>query len=383
MENYNRLFLLEDPAFDMESYMSDDYRSKPQEGKANLKQIDDAWLGKSFLTENFVKHFSVAKYNTDGSYELMRGDKFFDHIQKGDQVKDELDDASSEVKEKETNEKLANAIASIGITEPVISFDLYEVREFSFTAFDGKDAYTHRVGASDDNTNFTFGIALPGDSAEIQVSENGLSVDKIEMDYNEDLGLATGLRIVDENGEGIEVEEGTIVTIFAPNYTPKEGIKLGKHLLSQIQESKGKAIEIFTEYTTEMEGVIQNTEVEKMESEKLKADKTAIVAELTSKLAKSKKGLSESDNSDDIASAKEICLTTVGDLYSVMAELEVVASDVKGYARALVALKSAVAEAQALHDTEIEQAEEAIEAANKDIKRLEDLDNAVNGGNVA
>jgi nucleoid DNA-binding protein len=378
MENYNRLFLLEDPTFDMEAFMSPEYKGKPEEGKANLNQITDAWLGESFLTEDFIKHMVMPKYNADGSYELVSGDIFFDHIQKGDQVKDERDDATSEVKEEETNLRLENAIDAISITPPAVPVELYEATQFTSANYDGSDAYVHRVGNSDDLVTFKFGIALPEDAAEMVAAQNGISLDRIEMEFNPELGVATGLKVVDAEGSDVTLEEGSVITAFAPNYSPEEGIKSIKNAIQALEESKAAAIEGFGQFDKDNKEAIDGANTSKADAEVEVADRTKLIADLGKKLEDNKAALSASGNSNEIGESKEKCLVIVGELYSAKGLLSVSEANVKGFTKAIADLAAAGTEGKLTHDKEIAAAEEAIRLSKENVERLEEIRRSTN-----
>lgn len=375
----NRLFLLEDPAgFNFEAYSADDYISKPQEGKANLNQIDDAWHGQAWLTENFNKHMLVPKYKADGTYELVSGDEFFDYIQKGDQLKDERDDAAAEVNEKETNEKLDNAINAISITPPTVVVGLYEAAEFSFSAYEGSDAYTHRVGQSEDRVKFVFGIGLPLDSAQIVAAQNGISQDRVEMISEDGAELATGLRIVDADGAGVKVEEGSIMTAFAPNFSPEEGIKAGKTALQELEEAKKARVAALEAFKNDNKSAIDSANAEKKTAEEAKARFTSEVSAGTAKLDKLKEELKSAEISEKIITLRTEGMEAVASLYDAKHSLAVSTANVAGYTKAVTALLSAGTEAEDTHTAEIAAADEAIKASKEDIKKLEDLRDDVN-----
>ena len=375
----NRLFLLEDPAgFDFEKYSAEDYTSKPQEGKANLNQIDDAWHGKAWLTENFNKHMMVPKYKADGTYELVSGDEFFDYIQKGDQLKDERDDAITEVNEKETNEKLDNAINAISIAPPTVDVVAYEAAKFSFSAYEGNDAYAHRVGQSVDGIDFVFGIALPLASAEIVAAQNGISQDRVEMISEEGAEVATGLRIVDAEGAGVEVEEGSVITAFAPNFAPEEGIKAGKTARQELEEAKTARVAALEAFKKDNKSAIDNAIDSKQSAEVDKNSYTKEVSEGTAKLSNLKDELKLAENSEKIGTLRTECVEIVTSLYEAKHNLAISIADVDGYTKAILALESAGTEAEATHTAEIAAADAAILKAKEDIKKLDDLMKNVN-----
>lgn len=240
MENYNRLFLLEEPVepiigdeettSEFKSLMAGertDVNKWEKIGEVSLDQI--RFIEGKWGMEALV-NIAAPKLEADGSYSASNLLEVIDTLQQGDQIKDAAEDAASSIIEEKRDSDnvrmLERAIADIK-AEPAPEYDAFEVPSLEGFAMDSivvKLANTHRNAILYKNADgveleHRLGSVLSDDAV---VYLNGVKVkgDRFRFLTHEAFGVTykVGIKFVDAKGQDFIIPAGYDIEIQTANF---------------------------------------------------------------------------------------------------------------------------------------------------------------------
>lgn len=310
MENYNRLFLLEEPGFDMDKWSKEDYESDKAMPKGNIQatQLNAAYFGQPKLNADILQHFDVPAKQANG--EWIKDGSFADLLKavyEGDNdVKDASADAASEHKSESSDVRIEDIIATMQLTHvPTIAGDLelVDLVPYVKSASSSKSYESTQVGDKN-QTEFGFDVAFSSDKQDLMVMRNGVIVDRenyaiIELEGGE--GVAIKMTEADGSDADAPVE-GEVFALYAT----KEVIELDviDTFIAEQREILKKAQEASEELKASNETILDKLNTEKADAEAELARATAELEKASEEVSENLDALSVADSMDKVASLK-------------------------------------------------------------------------------
>ncbi len=271
MENYNRLFLLDDSDMndaeriefirssgetpDYEDYIKADTERKP--GHINLSQIDES---RGFIKMEGLKNFEAPIYNLEnGEFEVGNLFDFVHDIALGDQLSDIQEDALTEI-------DIKNYIAKLHATEPSkyehtiseYTEDQYEYTELISPASAEEFIVAHNI-ADGKQDEFVFSVREELESiSEVKfVLYNGVVVEAFQVNEyegdNQFIGMITVSIIDDSTGLRVVALEGARISIYGTTFKlPSLGNEI-VHAKTAMQSIEDGAQAILDTYTAALQ----------------------------------------------------------------------------------------------------------------------------------
>ena len=311
MENYNKLFLLEDPEFDMDKWSKEDYRSPEAMPKGNIQistQLNAAYFGQPKLDKDALKSFHVPVKLSDGTWnpkgtfsDLLKA------VYEGDNdVKDARADAAAEHRSEISDARIEGIIATMQLTYvPTIAtkLELADLEAYVKSASSYKSYEAKQVGDGN-RIEFGFGVAFSSDKSEMIVTRNGVIVDAENYAIQTvESGEGIAVKVINPDGSDAEAPvEGEVFAIF----TEREVIEVQaiEEKIIELQQGLGEAQAAYEKLKASNETLLDSIKAAKSEAAaklaKVKEELTSAESEVTSNLD----ALAIAESIDKVASLK-------------------------------------------------------------------------------